>query len=177
VALVSPDIHFKNLTPPPFSIIIHYNPKIMSPPSPVPKYIYKILPSSPPPPSPLPHNLPLSALDARDNFIHLSTSHQILGTLNNFFTNEDYVFILRVEYATVGKWIKWEDSKGKNPEEKGGCWDVKGEKGVFPHIYANGEDGGLRLGREEVESVGKWTRKGGIWSGEGWPFGEEVPEE
>jgi len=54
---------------------------------------------------------------------------------------------------------------------------VKGEKGVFPHIYANEEDGGLRLGREEVESVGKWARKGSTWSGEGWPFGEDVPEE
>ena len=84
---------------------------------------------------------------------------------------------MRVEYKRVEKWIRWEDSKGKNPEEKGGCWDVKGEKGVFPHVYGNGEGGGLRLGREEVESVGKWERKEGRWSGEGWPFGEDVPEE
>jgi hypothetical protein len=33
------------------------------------------------------------------------------------------------------------------------------------------------LGREEVESMGKWERKEGRWSGEGWPFGEDVPEE
>jgi uncharacterized protein (DUF952 family) len=149
----------------------------MSPPTPIPKYIYKILSSSPPPPSPLPLSLPISALDARDNFIHLSTSHQILGTLNNFFRDEDHVWILRVVYSNVEQWIKWEDSKGKNPEEKGGCWDVKGEKGVFPHIYANGEDGELKLGKDEVESLGKWAKKGNKWSGEGWPFEEDVPEE
>jgi uncharacterized protein (DUF952 family) len=82
-----------------------------------PKYIYKILPSTPPPPSPLPLALPVSALDARDNFIHLSTSRQVIGTLRNFFAKEDYVWMLRIPYTEVEKWIKWEDSVGKGPDE------------------------------------------------------------
>ena len=82
-----------------------------------PKYIYKILPSNPPPPSPLPEALPVSALDARDNFIHLSTSRQVIGTLRNFFTNEDHVWMLRIPYERVEKWIKWENSVGKGPDE------------------------------------------------------------
>lgn len=80
-------------------------------------------------------------------------------------------------YERVEKWIKWEDAKGKRPEEKGGCWDTKGEKGLFPHVYANADDGGLRLGAQEVESAGKWEKKRGKWTDEGWPFGEDVPEE
>ncbi|CAL3966738.1 unnamed protein product, partial [Diplocarpon coronariae] len=59
-----------------------------STPSPLPEYIYKILPSSPAPPVPLPVSLPLSALDAQDNFMHFSTSSQLLGTLRNFFSSE-----------------------------------------------------------------------------------------
>ena len=82
-----------------------------------PKYIYKILPPTPPPPSPLPLALPVSALDARDNFIHLSTSRQVIGTLRNFFANEDYVWMLRIPYTQVEKWIKWENSVGKGPDE------------------------------------------------------------
>jgi uncharacterized protein (DUF952 family) len=82
-----------------------------------PKYIYKILPPNTPPPSPLPSSLPVSALDARDNFIHLSTSRQIIGTLRNFFAGADHVWMLRIPYSRVEKWIKWENSVGKGPEE------------------------------------------------------------
>jgi uncharacterized protein (DUF952 family) len=153
----------------------------MSTTPPPPKYIYKILPPSPPPPSPLPLSLPLSALDARDNFIHMSTSVQILGTLNNFFASTPHVYILRVEYAKVQERIKWEMAKGKRPEERGGCWDTEGLMGGFPHIYEVTADeegkGTLRLGRKEVESVGKWERVGEKWSGDGWPFAEDVPKE
>lgn len=76
--------------------------------------------------------------------------------------------------------MKWEDTKGKGPDEKGGCWDVEGTKGLFPHVYGNGGEGdeeGLRLGREEVDGVGKWVRVGERWGREGWPFGEDEPKE
>jgi len=151
-------------------------------PTPLPKYIYKILPSQPPPPSPLPPNLPLSSLDRRDGFLHFSTSAQILGTLNAFFSSETHVWILRIPYERVDKFIKWEDAKGKGPDEKGGCWDVNAEKGLFPHIYGNGSEGegdecGLRLGREEVDGVGKWVRVGERWGVEGWPFEGDEPRE
>jgi len=149
-----------------------------SAPTPPPTYIYKILPSFPIPPSPLPLNLPLSALDARDGFIHLSTSSQVLGTLTNFFSSAPHVYILRIPYAGVEKFVKWEDTKGKGPDEKGGCWDVKGEMGYFPHVYGNGptEEGGLKLGVEEIESVGTWVRGQEGWSAKEWPFTEDHPE-
>ncbi|KAF8862131.1 hypothetical protein BDZ45DRAFT_671429 [Acephala macrosclerotiorum] len=151
-------------------------------PTPLPKYIYKILPSSPSPPSPLPLNLPLSPLDRRDGFLHFSTSAQILGTLNAFFSSETHVFILRVPFERVKGFVKWEDAKGKGPDEKGGCWDVNGEKGLFPHVYGNGKEGdgdeaGLRLGAEEVDEVGRWERGGERWGKEGWPFGKDEPRE
>lgn len=73
----------------------------MTAPTPPPKYIYKILPSNPAPPSPLPEALPISSLDARDGFLHMSTSTQILGTLRNFFANADAVYILRILYEDV----------------------------------------------------------------------------
>jgi uncharacterized protein (DUF952 family) len=80
--------------------------------APVPTYIYKIVPSSAPPPSPLPDALPVSDLDQNDRFIHLSTSLQVPGTLKRFFAEEDRVYILRIVYRTVESKIKWEDSRG-----------------------------------------------------------------
>ncbi|TVY25623.1 hypothetical protein LHYA1_G006331 [Lachnellula hyalina] len=151
----------------------------MSTPSQPPKYIYKILPPSAAPPSPLPLSLPLSDLDSRDGFIHMSASNQILGTLNNFFSSTPHVYILRVPYAKVESRVKWEMAAGKKPDEKGGCWDTEGRAGGFPHIYEVGDGEGkgtLRLGSEEVESVGMWEKGEGSWSEKGWPFGEDVPK-
>jgi len=51
-------------------------------------------------------------------------------------------------------------------------WAVDGH---FPHVYANGSDGGQRLGREEVDAVGRWVRGDQGWSSEGWCFDEDVP--
>jgi len=61
-------------------------------------HIYKILPSSEPPPTPLPKALPVSDLDQRDGYIHASTSKQLLGTLKKFFKGENSVWILRLNY-------------------------------------------------------------------------------
>lgn len=50
---------------------------------------------------------------------------------------------------------------------------MEGKAGYFPHIHGNG----LKLGREEVENVGKWERVGEKWGPEGWPWGgEDVPK-
>ncbi|MCJ1442270.1 MAG: hypothetical protein MMC23_002763 [Stictis urceolatum] len=118
-----------------------------------PKYIYKILPSTPPPPTPLPLSLPVSTLDRNSGFMHMSTAKQVLGTLKNFFANDDFVYILRVPYERVEKFIQWDA-----PDEKN-C-GPRPDEGAFPHIY-----NGFKLGREEVDVVGRWER------GQGWENG------
>ncbi|KAJ8581941.1 hypothetical protein M405DRAFT_831479 [Rhizopogon salebrosus TDB-379] len=106
-----------------------------------PTYIYKLIPSSAPPPDPLPSRLPVSDLDQTSGFIHLSTSLQIPNTLKLFFKDDPRVYVLRIPYDVVEESIKWEDPKG----EVGG---PRGGEGVFPHLY-----NGFKLGTDEVESV------------------------
>ena len=124
-----------------------------------PTFVYKLIPSSSPPPDALPLKLPLSALDEASGFIHLSTGVQVPGTLRHFFTSEPKVYVLRIPFEKVEKDIRWEspDAKvcGPRPEE-----------GLFPHLYNGG-----KLGSEEVESVVEWVNvdvgreDGGGWDG------------
>ncbi|KAK2460045.1 hypothetical protein APHAL10511_007922 [Amanita phalloides] len=110
-----------------------------------PTYIYKLISSTAPPPSPLPTALPLSPLDKSSGFIHLSTASQIPGTLRHFFASETKVYVLRIPYHDrIEKDIRWE-----SPDTKV-CGERPGE-GLFPHLYNGG-----RLGSEEVESVAAW---------------------
>lgn len=57
--------------------------------------------------------------------------------------------------------------------------DIEGKAGYFPHIYNNDPEGvgekGLKLGRDEVDAVGKFEKagEGKTWSAVGWPWGEE----
>ncbi|KAJ5749900.1 hypothetical protein N7533_006928 [Penicillium manginii] len=102
-----------------------------------PRYIYKIVPSSSPIREPLPERLPVSELDQNDGFVHLSMAHQVANTLNMFFKEEPLVYILRIEYGTVISDIRWESPDGK-------------------HLY-----NGLKLGKDEVESIAIWQNDGG----------------
>ena len=113
----------------------------MPPPSPLPKYVYKIIPDAPP--VPLPASLPLSSLDAHDGFIHLSTAAQAPATAARFFSASDKLWLLMVPLERIEGNLKWE-------EMGSGC---------FAHLY------GADLGRMEVESVGAFTRgEGDDWS-------------
>lgn len=47
----------------------------MAPPTPLPTYVYKIVPTAPP--SPIPAQYPLSELDQKDGFVHLSIAKQV----------------------------------------------------------------------------------------------------
>lgn len=125
----------------------------------MPTYIYKLIPSSTPPPDPLPATLPVSELDRSSGFIHLSTSKQVPNTLKYFFADESRVYILRLVYAPLEdhQLIRWEDPKAEACGPRGG-------EGMFPHLY-----NGLQLGRDEVESVATWARR----EGESW---EDVAE-
>ncbi|CAI7666992.1 unnamed protein product [Penicillium manginii] len=114
-----------------------------------PRYIYKIVPSSSPIREPLPERLPVSELDQNDGFVHLSMAHQVANTLNMFFKEEPLVYILRIEYGTVISDIRWESPDGKV------CGPRPGE-GLFPHLY-----NGLKLGKDEVESIAIWQNDGG----------------
>ncbi|OAX36621.1 hypothetical protein K503DRAFT_793306 [Rhizopogon vinicolor AM-OR11-026] len=106
-----------------------------------PTYIYKLIPSSAPPPDPLPDRLPVSDLDQTSGFVHLSTSLQVPNTLKFFFKDDPRAYILRIPYDPIEKSIKWEDPKAEACGPRGG-------EGMFPHLYNE-----YKLGKDEVESV------------------------
>ncbi|KAJ5103854.1 hypothetical protein N7532_004383 [Penicillium argentinense] len=114
-----------------------------------PLYIYKIVPSSAGVREPLPERLPVSELDQNSGFVHLSMAHQVPNTLKMFFKNEPLVYILRIQYATVMSDIRWESPDGK-------VCGPRPDEGLFPHLY-----NGLKLGRDEVESIAIWQNDGG----------------
>ncbi|RHZ47205.1 DUF952 domain-containing protein [Aspergillus thermomutatus] len=114
----------------------------------LPYYLYKLVPSTSPVREPLPERLPVSQLDQESGFIHLSTALQVPNTLKCFFKDEPLVYVLRIEFDQVMPDIRWEspDAKvcGPRPDE-----------GLFPHLY-----NGLKLGKDEVESIAVWTNEG-----------------
>lgn len=61
-----------------------------------------------------------SADDHRDGFIHLSSQHQLAGTLEKHFKGKRDLVLIAFEAAKLGPELKWEQSRG-------------GE--LFPHLY------------------------------------------
>lgn len=113
----------------------------MPPPTPVPEYVYKILPEAPP--DPLPARLPLSAYDAQDGFIHLSTAAQTPATAGRFYSASEKLWVLKMPLKQIESNVKWE----------------KAESGCFAHLY------GADLGRMEVESMKAFVRgEGHDWT-------------
>lgn len=112
----------------------------MPPPTVLPWYVYKILPEAPP--DPLPASLPLSDLDAKDGFIHLSTAAQTPATAGRFFSASEKLCVLKIPLKHIEGNVKWEEAKS----------------GCFAHLY------GADLGKTEVESTKAFTRgDGGDW--------------
>ena len=101
----------------------------MPAPSPLPQYVFKILPEGPP--DPLPSSLPKSALDAKDGFIHLSTGEQIPTTASLIYAHANSLSLLKISLDRIEETIKWEETGS----------------GCFPHLYR------AELGREEVVDV------------------------
>jgi uncharacterized protein (DUF952 family) len=58
--------------------------------------------------------------DLRDGFIHLSTEHQLRGTLEKHFRDEGDLVLIAIEAETLGSSLKWEVSRGGD---------------LFPHLY------------------------------------------
>lgn len=122
----------------------------MPAPSPLPTYLYKILPTAPP--SPLPARLPLSDLDRNDGYIHLSTSEQVPGTADKFFGNFTELWLLKIKYDVLvaGTDGDGEVNQSKKAEIK---WEEVG-RGCFAHFYEGD------LGDGNVESAIKVEKKG-----------------
>ncbi|RKU46570.1 hypothetical protein DL546_004100 [Coniochaeta pulveracea] len=114
----------------------------MPAPHPLPRYVYKILPSAPP--SPIPEPYPLSDLDKKDGFIHLSTSSQVPKTADLFFTHSNSIWLFKIPLAKFSQEkVKWEDA---------------GES-TFPHLYGN-------FGGSDVEDVSEFKRQDGMTWGQ-----------
>ena len=103
-------------------------------PSSLQKYVYKILPEAPP--DPLPATLPLSAFDAEDGFIHLSTATQMPATAGRFFRTNEKLWVLKIPLRQIESNVKWEEN----------------QSGCFPHLYGAG------LGQMEVEDTKAYIR-------------------
>lgn len=140
---------------------------------PKPTYIYKLVPSSAPVPDVLPERLPVSEIDQKSGFVHLSTAPQIPGTLKYFFADDTRVYVLRLNYDDLVESIRWEDP------EAAVCGPRAGE-GMFPvgstiqSIQRHGEYAGsyffeqhlyngLKLGKDEIESVAVWEKGEDDW--------------
>ncbi|KAI2640146.1 hypothetical protein GGS21DRAFT_505434 [Xylaria nigripes] len=109
----------------------------MAPPTPLPTYVYKILPTSPP--SPIPAQYPLSELDQKDGFVHLSTATQIPDTAGLFFAEATTLWILKIRFKS--------DFHGVTTWEVPGC----------PHLYGN-------FGAADVQGSKEFSRA----EGENW---------
>lgn len=96
---------------------------------PFPGFVYKIVDAAPP--SPIPHSLPLSALDSKDGFIHLSVADQIPITADLFFKSNDSLWVLKIDSAKSeekGR-LTWAPTDGcvHLYGEKAGTWARLGE--------------------------------------------------
>lgn len=108
-------------------------------------YYYKILPS--PPPTPLPETLPLSDLDRKDGFIHLSTAAQMPITMDLFFGENRKLWVLKLRVKDLDGEVRFEEGLE-------GC----------PHLF--GSQRGLGSGNvEEVLVVERGEGEG--WKGVG----------
>ncbi|KAL2047357.1 hypothetical protein N7G274_001378 [Stereocaulon virgatum] len=107
----------------------------MPAPIPLPEYVYKIVPEASL--DPLPSTLPLSALDAKDGFIHLSTADQIPATAGRFFSQYNSLSLLKIPLARIEKKVKWEESSS----------------GCFAHLY------GADISRKEVVESKDFKKK------------------
>ena len=111
---------------------------------PFPEFVYKIVDVAPP--SPIPLSLPLSTLDAKDGFIHLSVADQIPITADLFFSSNNSLWVLKIDSA------KAEEEKGRltwAPTD--GC----------VHLYGEKEGTWARLGEGTVVSTKQYNRTSG----------------
>ncbi|KAL8864275.1 MAG: hypothetical protein Q9198_009975, partial [Flavoplaca austrocitrina] len=133
---------------------------LMATPPKLPRFLYKILPSTIDLPTPLPSSftLPQTSLDTDSGFVHFSTSEQVPYVLNRFFTGPEhaYVWLVKIDYAALASDgdVKWEEA-GK-------------EKTLFAHLYDGDVKGSKVLGAREVAMVDNWDQTLKVLADEGW---------
>lgn len=115
---------------------------------PLPALVYKILPA--PAPDPLPAALPLSALDAQDGFVHLSTAAQVPTTAALFFAECAALWVLQVDTART--------------RAAGGVYAWAAGMPGCPHLYAAEDGRWVDLGSATVHGQREVRRA----EGQGW---------
>ncbi|PIL22373.1 hypothetical protein GSI_15061 [Ganoderma sinense ZZ0214-1] len=114
----------------------------------LPAYVYKILSTAPP--SSIPAALPLSDLDRRDGFIHLSNASQIPITASLFFTSNTELWLLKLDT--------------RKTIEAGGVYRWNKELPGCPHLYSHTDGEWIDLGSENVVSSASVARpEGQTW--------------
>lgn len=61
-----------------------------------------------------------SPVDIADGYIHLSSSEQVMGTIDKHFAGHADLIIAKIDLTILGDSVKWEASRGG---------------ALFPHIY------------------------------------------
>ena len=61
-----------------------------------------------------------AAIDIQDGYIHLSTTDQVVETVQKHFAGQDNLLLLSVATAGMGDELKWETSRNDQ---------------LFPHLY------------------------------------------
>ncbi|KAJ2897216.1 hypothetical protein MKZ38_004863 [Zalerion maritima] len=103
----------------------------MVPPSPLPQFVYKIVSEAPP--ESQPEQYPLSQLDKKDGFVHLSVGQQIPHTAALFFKDASTLWVMKL---VLGDELKEKMN-----------WDIP----QCPHLYWN-------FGAKDVNSVRRFDR-------------------
>ena len=118
-----------------------------APPTPTPKFVYKIYPNTKSFDIPIPYSLdytfPQDKLDESSGYFHMSSKDQLPETLGYFFNSHETVRILKIDYCKL--------SKAKTVK-----WELGDDGNAYPHLYA------LLIGEFVVEV--KVVDKGSSWS-------------
>ena len=61
-----------------------------------------------------------SAKDREDGFLHFSSGHQLMGTLNKYYAEADDLLLVAVDPSVLGGALKFEPSR---------------DEVLFPHLY------------------------------------------
>ncbi|KAL8809903.1 MAG: hypothetical protein Q9200_003021 [Gallowayella weberi] len=132
----------------------------MAAPRTLPRYLYKILPSTVHLPTPLPASsaLPQTPLDKDSGFIHFSTSPQVPYVLDRFFSKPEdgRVWLVKIAYAELEQDgnIKWEEA-GK-------------DRSLFAHLYDGDVMGDKVVNARQIEKGDDWGETLRGLTEEGW---------